>query len=181
MHTCWYRANALFTFASTVLAVLCILCTLSDQVHRSNPGVQVDLAGFDGLHKEFGTDKAFVVLNFTADLRDTFTWNTKQVFLYVMVEYSTSRHHFNQMMLWSQIIERKEDALIRRPLLRAEYPHVITDKGTNLRDMPFNVTVAWNNMPIVGLLTTERKTFTGFKFPPEYQRPNPQLQQQYRL
>lgn len=37
----------------------------------------------------------------------------------------------------------------------------MTDQGFNLRSRPFNVTVAWNVMPRVGVLYTRTKTFTG--------------------
>ncbi len=41
------------------------------------------------------------------DLQDEFTWMTKQLFLYVTVEFETPQNSFNQMVMWSHIITNK--------------------------------------------------------------------------
>ena len=51
--------------------------------------------------------QAYVVLNLTADLRSEFTWNTKQLFVHVDVEFGTRKNSKNQMATWSAIIEDK--------------------------------------------------------------------------
>jgi len=47
------------------------------------------------------------VLNLTADLRSEFTWNAKQLFVYVNFEFATRKNVQNQMVMWSVIIEDK--------------------------------------------------------------------------
>ena len=47
------------------------------------------------------------------------------------------------------------------PNLRQQYPYAVTDQGFSLRGRDFNVTVAWNVMPRVGVLYTRSKTFSG--------------------
>ena len=47
------------------------------------------------------------------------------------------------------------------PRLREIYPYAMTDQGFNLRGLPISVTVAWNKMPIVGVLRTKRRRFSG--------------------
>lgn len=54
MHTWLYRGNALFTAASTTLAGLCILATLTDLAHRSNPEVQRPFVSVEGLQVRQG-------------------------------------------------------------------------------------------------------------------------------
>lgn len=46
-----------------------------------------------------------MVLNLTADLRGEFTWNTKQLFVFVNVLFETAKNARNQMVMWSSIIE----------------------------------------------------------------------------
>jgi hypothetical protein len=55
--------------------------------------------------------QAYVVLNLTADLRSEFTWNTKQLFVHVDVEFATRKNARNQMAMWSAIIQDKVCAL----------------------------------------------------------------------
>ena len=39
-----------------------------------------------------------------ADVRDEFTWNTKQLFMFLSVEYATPANPNNQLVMWSKII-----------------------------------------------------------------------------
>ena len=49
MHTCLYRVNALFTVASTTLAVICAATALTDWSYTPNPSVDLKIKSFDGL------------------------------------------------------------------------------------------------------------------------------------
>lgn len=115
--------------------------------------------------------QAYIVLNVNADLRSEFTWNTKQIFVYVSVEFETAKNVRNEMTIWNAIIDKKENALISIDTLRAQYPFVLADQGYNLRGRQFDVTVFWNVMPRVGALYTRNQTFTGFTLPNEYIEP----------
>lgn len=170
-HTWLNRANALGTFAGTVLAVVCLAVTATDYLHASHPRVSCGFVGTEGLQKEFGHDRAYVVLNLTADLRSEFTWNTKQLFVWVEVSFATPKNVDNRMVIWSSIIEDKERAILQLPALRPQYPYAVTDQGFNLRGRLFDVTVAWNVMPKVGALYTRQQTFAGFSLPDEYHAP----------
>jgi signal peptidase complex subunit 3 len=77
------------------------------------------------------------------------------------VEFATPKNPDNNMVMWSKIVERPEEALLRVPRLRAGYPFSVTDQGHELLGREFNVTVAWNVMPRVGALFTQRRTFAG--------------------
>lgn len=172
MHTVWMRLNAVATFAGTVLAVLCVLVALTDKLHTANPACDVKLVSVDGLQKEFGSDRAWITMDVRADLRSLFTWNTKQLFVSVEVDFETEVHNTNQMMIWTSIVRTKESALIRKPELRPTFPFALTDHGTALRGRPFNVTVRWNTMPKVGALEWGSQTVPGFEMPDEYIRPS---------
>ncbi|PSC70612.1 signal peptidase complex subunit 3B [Micractinium conductrix] len=171
-HSWLSRANALATFAGTVLAVVCLAVTATDYFHKSQPVLSCEFVGTEGLQKEFGHDRAHVVLNLTADLRSEFSWNTKQLFVFVDFEFATRKNARNQMVMWSANVLDKEHALIRVPTLRAQYPYALTDQGFGLRDREFNITVGWNVMPRVGALFTRRRTFAGLgPLPDEYFQP----------
>ena len=49
MHSVTYRLNALFTFAISVIGVLCFLCAASVYYKTCVPEVDVDLAAIDKL------------------------------------------------------------------------------------------------------------------------------------
>jgi signal peptidase complex subunit 3 len=46
-------------------------------------------------------------IDLSVDLREEFTWMTKQLFLYVTVDFETPDNRFNQMVMWSHIITSK--------------------------------------------------------------------------
>jgi len=112
--------------------------------------------------------QAYPVFDLNADLRSEFTWNTKQLFVYLNLEFETPKQPVNTMVVWNSIIQRPQSALISQTKLRTAYPFSVTDREASLRGTDFNVTVAWNVMPRVGRLYTRSQTFTGFRFPDDY-------------
>ena len=105
-------------------------------------------------------------MKLNADFRSAFSWNTKQLFVFVQAEYPTPENKVNQVVLWDRIIERKEDAHIKIRNLKQKYAFI--DQGRNFRGLPVNLTVAWNVMPKVGRLFTVQKTFDVGSLPTEY-------------
>ena len=65
--------------------------------------------------------QAYVVLNLTADLRREFTWNTKQLFVFVNAEFETRKNRRNQAVMWSAIIEDKVRCGVRCCGVRREW------------------------------------------------------------
>ena len=49
MHTWYYRLNALLTLATTVLAGMCAVASLTEVLHKSNPQVSASVVQVDGL------------------------------------------------------------------------------------------------------------------------------------
>lgn len=56
--------------------------------------------------------QAWLAVNLTADLQDSFTWNTRQIYLWLTAEYKTERNQLNQAVFWNWIIESKVKARI---------------------------------------------------------------------
>eukprot|EP00889_Picochlorum_renovo_P003284 jgi/Picre1/30314/NNA_005678.t1 len=171
MHTLWQRASALSTFAVTVLAIMASLASVTDLFHPSKATVDLDVKGVDALYAEKGVDKALLNIEMHADLRSEFSWNTKQLYVYVLAEFATEESPYNEMVIWNRIIQSKANAKLDIRKLQKMYPFVLSDQGKSLRDTEFNVTVAWNVMPHVGRLYTRKKTFTGLAFPSYYIEP----------
>ncbi len=59
--------------------------------------------------------QAYIILNLAADLRSEFTWNTKQIFAYVNIEFETDKNKENQMVMWSAIIQKAVRSLLAGP------------------------------------------------------------------
>ncbi|KAH7441281.1 hypothetical protein KP509_03G032100 [Ceratopteris richardii] len=165
MHTFLYRLNAVLSFALLALAAICIAASMTDMIHKSNPSVDIKVLKFDGLREIYGNDEARVALNISADLSSIFSWNTKQLFVFVAAEYTTPKNSWNQISLWDSIITAKEDAVFQA----LEYnKYAFIDQGKNFRGLSFNLTMYWHVMPKTTMMYIGSKSFTGFKFPDNY-------------
>ena len=51
--------------------------------------------------------QAWIAVNLTADLQESFTWNTRQIYLWLTAEYQTEKNVLNQAVFWNWIIESK--------------------------------------------------------------------------
>lgn len=167
MHTISNRANTVLTFFGTVAAVLCVLVTITDLFHQSDPPISVQVEEVKKLSLHRGKqDQAALSLKLDADLRSAFSWNTKQLFVYVQAEYVTPENKVNQVVLWDRIVQRQKDAHLKIRSLRLKYPFI--DRGTNLRGLQYNITVSWDVMPKVGRLSIRSKSFPMEPLPSEY-------------
>ena len=103
-----------------------------------------------------------------ADLRNQFTWNTKQLYVYVMAEFASPDNPHNEMIVWNKIIRNQKFSKLSISKLPRMYPFVMADQDSSLRGSKVNITVAWNVMPYVGRLYTRSKTSSGHVMPVEY-------------
>ncbi|KAI8469269.1 MAG: 22 kDa subunit of signal peptidase [Monoraphidium minutum] len=167
MHSPWARVNAVLTFFGTVAAALCVLTTLTDFVHRADPAIKLELTGVKRLAPFRGkSDQAVLSMALDADLRSAFSWNTKQLFVYVQAEYETEENKVNQVVLWDKIVRSPSEAVISLPALKHKY--ALLDRGSGLRGAPLALTLGWNVMPKVGALLLHSKSFDVGPLPEEY-------------
>ncbi|XP_059598530.1 signal peptidase complex subunit 3B isoform X1 [Vitis vinifera] len=111
MHSFGYRANSLLTFAVTILAVMCAMASFSDNLNTPSPSSQVEVLSINWFQRQpNGNDEVSMTLNISANLQSMFTWNTKQVFVFLAAEYATPKNSLNQVSLWDGIIPSKEHA-----------------------------------------------------------------------
>ena len=84
------RTNAALTFFGSTIAALCVLTTLTDFLHSGEPRAALRLEGVQRLAPFRGRyDQAVLSVSLDADLSGEFTWNTKQLFVFVAAEYET--------------------------------------------------------------------------------------------
>lgn len=63
-------------------------------------------AGFTGRL----VDRAMIRVNGTADFSSCFDWNTKQVYVYAVVEYQSNKYSRNEITVYDVIVQSKEEA-----------------------------------------------------------------------
>ncbi|XP_021898875.1 signal peptidase complex subunit 3B, partial [Carica papaya] len=154
MHSFGYRANALLTFAVTILAFMCAIASLSDNLNSPSPSAEIQILNVNWFQKQpHGNDEVSLTLNITADLQSLFTWNTKQLFIFVAAEYETPKNSMNQVSLWDAIIPAKEHAQF---WIQTSNKYRFVDQGHNLRGKEFNLTLHWHVMPKTGKMFADK-------------------------
>ncbi|CAA3025519.1 signal peptidase complex subunit 3B [Olea europaea subsp. europaea] len=166
MHSFGYRANAVLTFAVTILALMCAMASFSDNFNSPSPTAEVQVLNINWFQKKpDGDDEVSLTLNITADLQTLFTWNTKQVFVFLAAEYETPKNALNQVSLWDVIIPTKERAKF---WIRTTNKYRFIDQGSSLRGKDFNLTLHWHVMPKTGKMFVDKIAMTGFRLPETY-------------
>ncbi|KAJ6743502.1 SIGNAL PEPTIDASE COMPLEX SUBUNIT 3 [Salix viminalis] len=185
MHSFGYRANAVLTFALTILALMCAIASFSDNFNFPSPSAEIQIVGFNGFKKKpHGNDEVSLTMNITADLQSLFTWNTKQFicsdklgfgcpmtiwnpffFVFVAAEYETPQNSLNQVSLWDAIILAKEHAKF---WIQTKNKYRFVDQGSNLRGKDFNLTLHWHVMPKTGKMFADKLVMSGFRIPEEH-------------
>ncbi|KAF3457195.1 hypothetical protein FNV43_RR01852 [Rhamnella rubrinervis] len=166
MHTVGYRMNAVLTLGVTILALICAMASLADNLNLPSPSAHVQVLNINWFQKQpNGNDEVSLTLNVSADLQSMFTWNTKQVFVFLAAEYETPQNALNQVSLWDSILPSKEHAKF---LIHTTNKYRFTDQESNLRGKEFNLTLHWHVMPKTGKMFADKIVMTGYNLPQEY-------------
>jgi signal peptidase complex subunit 3 len=134
---------------------------------------KLELNTLRSLKSHGGVDRALLSFDITADMRPTFHWNVKQIFVYVVAEYETSSKKLNQIVLWDKIIEAidpESKKIIDEQNVFVKY--ALVDQGDELRGKNVELRLMWDHMPITGLLymgEQSKETASSFALPSEYQ------------
>lgn len=91
--------------------------------------------------------------NIKADLRDVFTWNVKQIFVYVT--FVPTNQEKPEIIIWDRIISSKKDAKLALYKIPSKYR--IEDYDDVLSETPFKLVLKWNVMPWIGFLSYENR------------------------
>lgn len=100
------------------------------------------------------------------DLSNLFNWNTKMLFVSVIVDFENKDYNLNQVCVWDDIIMNKRDAVFDIKKKSGEYPiHDLTDSLRNTKgDLSLQIQV----VPWVGFFWQEKVVFKGaVQFPEE--------------
>eukprot|EP00516_Mucochytrium_quahogii_P002582 CAMPEP_0203746756 /NCGR_PEP_ID=MMETSP0098-20131031/2102_1 /ASSEMBLY_ACC=CAM_ASM_000208 /TAXON_ID=96639 /ORGANISM=" , Strain NY0313808BC1" /LENGTH=186 /DNA_ID=CAMNT_0050634963 /DNA_START=11 /DNA_END=568 /DNA_ORIENTATION=+ len=111
------------------------------------------------LHKHRGYDRAVLTVDLDVDLTPVWTWNTKQIFLFVMVEYKTSKTR-NSIVIYDMIIRDEKDAHIKGVDL-IKYPITEEASSSSLLDVELELKFGYEIHPLFGplqLFGTGRKS-----------------------
>ncbi|CAN0914287.1 Signal peptidase complex subunit 3B [Linum grandiflorum] len=166
MHSFGFRANAVLTFGITILALICAMASVSDNFNSPSPSVQIEILNINWFQRQpHGNDEVSLTMNITADLQSLFTWNTKQVFVFVAAEYETSKNALNQVSVWDLIIPSKDEAKFST---QTSNKYRFVDQGSNLRGKEFNLTLHWHVMPKTGKMLAGKIVLPGYRLPKQY-------------
>ncbi|KAJ9077837.1 Signal peptidase complex subunit [Entomophthora muscae] len=88
-------------------------------------------------------------ISIEADLSGLFHWNTKQIFAFVVAEYSNTNYTRNEIVIWDKIIRKPRNARIQVKEQNLKYP--ITDITPKIEQNLINLTLHWDTIPWVGL------------------------------
>jgi len=171
MYSCFQRINAISAFATSVL--LCLLVALSATTFIIPANFEKASLKINSLNVVNGRSAyerreqpfASVRFDLKVDLQPLFNWNTKQVFVYFVAEYSTGNYPENQVVLWDRIIRRRSDARIN--IADAKNKYAFTEITETFTNVTATFSLQYNVMPHVGILTfgevgrTESMKFTA--------------------
>ena len=113
--------------------------------------MSVKLASVERFLRVGRNDEAHLAFEIDADLTSVFSWNTKQLFVWVAAEYTTPHNPGgSSVSVWDRTVENKADAHLKLPFVRNKYK--LVDDGTGLRGNSVNLTMGWQIMPRVGVM-----------------------------
>jgi signal peptidase complex subunit 3 len=97
------------------------------------------------------------------DFSNLFHWNTKQLFLYVVLEYESNNYGRNQVVFWDKIIRRTDGKRLSITGLKNKYP--LVDIDDQLPGTAAIVKMYWNTVPQVGYLFDTQNGSVEVKIP----------------
>ena len=113
-------------------------------------------------------ESAQLTFDVDIDLRDEFHWNTKQLFVWLSVDYvGKSNKVVHRISLWDELVIKKSQAVFELEGKTPEYKMI--DPDLDLRDNKVNFTLNWDIHPWIGLVTRKHsQTPLVHKMPVRY-------------
>lgn len=90
-----------------------------------------------------------IAFDLETDLTPLFTWNTKQVFVYLTAEYDGKNTH-NEVVFWDKIIPSKDNAHLKVKNGKSKYN--VWGANDNLSGKELEFKLKWNIQPHIGPL-----------------------------
>ncbi|KAM0748009.1 signal peptidase 22 kDa subunit [Meredithblackwellia eburnea MCA 4105] len=93
---------------------------------------------------------AFAQFDLVADLTPLFHWNTKQVIVYLVADYSTPKHASNSVVVWDRIIRSSKYAKIN--IARGKQKYEFKEITDSFKNVSATFSLQYNIQPHVGAL-----------------------------
>ncbi|CAE6413290.1 unnamed protein product [Rhizoctonia solani] len=161
MFSSYQRINNISAFASSCLMTLLVfisivsyaqLWTIGEPDGRLQVKPMNVVKAISRPYSRKEQEVAWFRFDVKADLDSLFNWNTKQLFVYVVAEYTNQKGFSNEVVIWDRIVRRKRDSKLNIEAARAKYP--IRDPSLSFRNSSdVNFTLRYNIMPWIGALT----------------------------
>ncbi|KAI9226864.1 MAG: signal peptidase 22kDa subunit [Piptocephalis tieghemiana] len=101
-------------------------------------------------------DYGKIRVDLDADLTPLWNWNTKLVFVDLVVEFATPTHPSNAVTIWDTIIYDAESAHLRLRGIQNKY--ALSSHNHKLKEgQSMNLTLQWNIVPWVGAMRNQRQ------------------------
>ncbi|XP_078428497.1 signal peptidase complex subunit 3A-like [Wolffia australiana] len=166
MNSALNRLNALATLALMTLGVLCGAASFLDVFNSPSVRANVEVVKVIRFRRQLtGNEEVNLTLNMSVDLQSAFTWNTKQVFVFIAAEYETEKNSLNQISLWDYIIPTKDEARFEK---KVKSKYLLIDQGSNLRGKRVDLVLHWHAMPITGRMILGNIAVSSFQLPNAY-------------
>ncbi|KQK02536.1 probable signal peptidase complex subunit 3 [Brachypodium distachyon] len=166
MHSWTQRLLAAATTATLLLLAACVAASALDAFHVPAVQAQAHVTKINRFHKQInGNDKVTLTFNVSADLESLFTWNTKQVFVFLTAEYENAKNALNQVSLWDRIVPDKDHAKLQVEV-KSKYP--LIDQGSSLRGRKVQLVLHWHIMPNAGVMIRGKMPLSEFNLPDAY-------------
>ncbi|XP_024931287.1 signal peptidase complex subunit 3B isoform X1 [Ziziphus jujuba] len=166
MYTVGYRVHGVLTLGVTLLALICAMASLPDNLNVPSPSVSVQVLNVNWFRKQpTGNDEVSLLLNISADFQSMLTWNTKAVFVFLAAEYETPQNALNQVSLWDDILPSKKNPKF---WIQTINKYRFTDEVSNLLGKEFNLTFHWYVIPKTGKMFADKMVMTAYRLPVEY-------------
>uniref|UniRef100_A0A2P2HWQ4 Signal peptidase complex subunit 3 n=1 Tax=Hirondellea gigas TaxID=1518452 RepID=A0A2P2HWQ4_9CRUS len=158
MYSALNRVNALAAFSLSALTVLTFMCYGSTVFKDSTRPVSIGAANIilknvpDYVVSRDKNDLGVLRFDLNADFTPIFNWNVKQLYVYLIAEYTSASNDINQVILWDRILLRGLDNSVLN-LRNENLKYYFWDDGHGLLGNN-NVTLklAWNIIPNAGQL-----------------------------
>ncbi|XP_075252930.1 signal peptidase complex subunit 3-like [Convolutriloba macropyga] len=176
MHSLSSRLNALFAFFLSVMGAVAFGCFASTFYKNYNlDGVNIQKhditlrSAMDFTTSRQESDLATIKFSIEGNLSRLFDWNTKQVFMYLVCEYTSTNNRLNQVVLWDRILLREDVDVEGFSATNLSPEYYFFDDGPFLRGTTAKLVLRWNIIPNSGYMPFAAATNeVEFQFPSEY-------------
>lgn len=132
----------------------------------------LELKTLRSLKSHGGVDRALLSFDLNVDMAPAFHWNIKQLFVYVVASYESTKNTNNQIVIWDKIVEAAHPEEMKINLENVFVKYALVDQGDELRGKDVKLQLMWDHMPITGLLYMGEQPIeeaSSFTLPTEYQ------------